>query len=132
MTPSADGPTVVIADDDADIRNLVTVAAGRAGLVIAASEADGAAALNAINDLRPDLAILDVAMPEMSGLQVCRAIRASDDLATIKVLLLSAAVQEEAVTAGVDAGADLYVHKPFSPRSLTEQIRGLLAGQQIR
>jgi len=121
------GPVVVIADDDADIRLLVGVAAKRAGATIGASVADGAAALQAIRDIRPDLAILDVSMPRMTGLQVCHSVRAEASIAGTRVMLLSAAVQPAAVQAGVDAGADLYAHKPFSPRSLTEQVSGLLA-----
>jgi DNA-binding response OmpR family regulator len=108
------GPVVVIADDDADIRLLVGVAAKRAGATIGASVADGAAALQAIRDIRPDLAILDVSMPRMTGLQVCHSVRAEASIAGTRVMLLSAAVQ------------------PFSPRSLTEQIRVLAAGVRSR
>ena len=111
---------MVIADDDADIRHLVGVAVQRAGASVGASVADGAAAWQAI---------LDVAMPRMSGLQVCRSVRAEPGIAGTRVLLLSAAVHPTAIEAGLAAGADLYSHKPFSPRSLTRQIRDLLAAQ---
>ena len=120
---------VVIADDDADIRHLVGVAVHRAGATVGASVADGAAAWQAILDIGPDLAILDVAMPRMSGLQVCRSLRAEPGIAGTRVLLLSAAVHPTAIEAGLAAGADLYSHKPFSPRSLTRQIRDLLVAQ---
>jgi DNA-binding response OmpR family regulator len=118
---------VVIADDDADIRHLVGVAVRRAGAKIGASVADGAAAWQAIRDIEPDLAILDVAMPRMSGLQVCRSVRAHPGTAGTRVLLLSAAVHPTAIEAGLAAGADLYSLKPFSPRSLATQIRDLLS-----
>ena len=120
---------MVIADDDADIRHLVGVAVQRAGASVGASVADGAAAWQAILDIGPDLAILDVAMPRMSGLQVCRSLRAEPGIAGTRVLLLSAAVHPTAIEAGLAAGADLYSHKPFSPRSLTRQIRDLLTAQ---
>ena len=124
-----EAPVVVIADDDADIRHLVGVAVHRAGATVGASVADGAAAWQAILDIGPDLAILDVAMPRMSGLQVCRSVRAEPGISGTRVLLLSAAVHPTAIEAGLAAGADLYSHKPFSPRSLTRQIRDLLTAQ---
>ena len=119
-------PTVVIADDDAEIRHLVGVAVQRAGATIGASVPDGAAAWQAIRDMEPDLAILDVAMPRMSGLEVCRSLRADPGTADTRVLLLSAAVHPAAPEAGVAAGADLYCSKPFSVRSLVTQIQDLM------
>jgi CheY-like chemotaxis protein len=83
---------VVVADDDADIRALVTISAKRAGLDVVASVADGEQAIAAVTELRPDLAILDVAMPGLTGLQVCSQIRQNADTANIPVLLLSAAL----------------------------------------
>jgi DNA-binding response OmpR family regulator len=127
-TEANGGPVVVIADDDTDIRQLIGVAARRAGGVVRASVADGGAALQAIREIRPDLAILDVSMPVLTGLQVCRSVRQDLDLAGTRVLLLSAAVQPAAVAAGITAGADRYALKPFSPRTLAEQIRELLTG----
>jgi DNA-binding response OmpR family regulator len=124
-----EAPVVVIADDDADIRHLVGVAVHRAGATVGASVADGAAAWQAILDIGPDLAILDVAMPSMTGLQVCRSVRSDPCIASTRVLLLSAAVQPVAIEAGLAAGADLYCHKPFSPRSLATQIKDLLAAK---
>ena len=99
------------------------------GRVSGPASSDGAAAWQAILDIGPDLAILDVAMPRMSGLQVCRAVRADPGIAGTRVLLLSAAVHPTAIEAGLAAGADLYSHKPFSPRSLATQIRNLLTAQ---
>ena len=130
--PATERPVVVIADDDADIRHLVGVAVRRAGAKIGASVADGAVAWQAIRDIEPDLVILDVAMPRMSGLQVCRSVRAHPGTAGTRVLLLSAAVHPTAIEAGLAAGADLYSLKPFSPRSLATQIRDLLAAQVTR
>ncbi len=70
-------PTVVVADDDPDIRALVELAVVRAGHTVLASVADGVAALSAASLHRPDLLILDVSMPKMSGLQVCEQLRAN-------------------------------------------------------
>lgn len=110
--------TLVIADDDSDIRSLVAIAAGKAGMQILASVADGAAALDAIEKFQPDLAILDVSMPEMTGLEVVRAIRANESMGDIRVLLLSASVDEAARNVGIESGADYFFPKPFSPRDL--------------
>jgi DNA-binding response OmpR family regulator len=109
---------VVVADDDADIRALVTISAKRAGLEVVASVGDGEQALSAITELRPDLVILDVAMPGLTGLEVCSQVQRNPDLAGIPVLLLSAAVDEAARAAGREAGATDYLAKPFSPRAL--------------
>jgi DNA-binding response OmpR family regulator len=109
---------VVIADDDADIRALVRISATRAGVEVVAEVADGDAALTAIREIVPELAILDVAMPGLTGLEVCRAVRADTALAGVRILLLSAAVGDAARAAGYAAGAAEYLSKPFSPREL--------------
>ncbi len=119
-------PTVVIADDDSDIRQLIAVAVRRAGAVLTAEVANGAAALAAVRQSPPDLAILDVSMPEMSGLEVCRALRLDPATSAVRILLLSAAVHPAAVAEGLAAGADAYLTKPFSPRTLSAQIRDML------
>lgn len=123
-----DPPTVVIADDDADIRTLIELAARRSGLTILASVADGEAALSATTAHRPDLAILDVSMPRLSGLQVCQRLRAADATAATRVLIVSANAHDSAVRSGFDAGADAYLAKPFSLRTLRGQISELVAG----
>lgn len=120
-------PLVVIADDDTDIRALVELAARRAGATVAASVGDGLTATAAIRELVPDLAILDVSMPGRTGLEVCREVRSDPALGNLRVLMLSAAVQPEAVAAGLAAGADEYALKPFSPRTLAEKVRAMLA-----
>lgn len=120
-------PTVVVADDDPDIRALVELAVGRSGHTVLASVADGVAALAAASLHRPDLLILDVSMPKMSGLQVCEQLRAEPATAGLRVLILSADAQHTAVQAGLDAGADAYLPKPFSLRELRAQIAQLLS-----
>lgn len=121
--------TVVIADDDADIRQLVTIAVRKAGLTIVAVASDGAEALDAIRTHHPDLAILDIAMPELSGIEVCRAVRADDSIGDVRIVLLSASVEEQAVEVGIAAGADYFLAKPFSPRDL---VAWLAVGKEAR
>ena len=110
--------TVIVADDDQDIRSLVSIAVTKAGLTLLASVSDGALALAAIREHQPDLAILDVSMPEMTGLEVCRAVRGDDSIGDVRILLLSASVDEHSQSIGIEAGADYFLAKPFSPREL--------------
>lgn len=121
-------PTVVIADDDADIRALVRISAVRAGLTVVAEAADGDEALSAIRLLLPELAILDVTMPGMSGLEICREVRADPTLDGVQVLLVSAAADETSIAAGMRAGAADYLSKPFSPRELASRLAGHIGG----
>ncbi len=121
--------TVVIADDDNDIRDLVVIAVERAGLRVVATAADGIAALAALREHQPDLAILDVTMPGLTGIQVCEAVRDDPTFADLRILLVSASVDEAAQRAGLAAGADYFLPKPFSPRQL---VAWLAVGKEER
>jgi DNA-binding response OmpR family regulator len=118
---------VIVADDDSDIRALVAIAVRRAGLSLVDQLADGESALRSVREHRPDVVVLDVSMPGMTGLDVCRGIRADPSIHGIRVLLLSAAVNDASRQAGLDAGADEYLIKPFSPRELIERLSRLAA-----
>jgi DNA-binding response OmpR family regulator len=126
MTDSA--LTVVVADDDADIRALVAISVSKAGLEIVAAVSDGQLAIDAVRHYRPDIAILDVTMPLLTGLEVTVAIRAEPDIAGTRVLLLSAGVGEIANAAGLEAGADDFLGKPFSPKQLTAHLLAFANG----
>lgn len=113
---------ILIVDDHADIRKLI-----RMTLEFEAYEiheaADGESALHAAQTLRPDLVLLDVMMPGgIDGLEVCRRLRASPELAGVHVMLLSARGQARDREAGLQAGADAYLIKPFSPLQLIDSI----------
>ena len=120
--------TVVIADDDADIRALVRISAVRAGLIVVAEAGDGDEALAAIRLLVPELAILDVTMPGMTGLEICRVVRADSALDGVQILLVSAAADETSIAAGMRAGAADYLSKPFSPRELASRLSAHVGG----
>lgn len=122
----ADVPTILIAEDDPDIRELIMFRLIAAGHEVTAVE-DGQAALDALALSVPSLAVLDVMMPGLSGVDVCRALRARPETADLPILLLTARSQEADVQAGFRAGADDYVPKPFSPRELISRIDALLA-----
>ena len=116
---------ILVADDDVDIRELVEFKLSTLGHDVVAV-ADGAAAIEACQASRPDLAVLDVMMPGVSGLDAIRAIRADPALADLPVILLTARAQESDVDTGFDSGADDYITKPFSPRELAARVEALL------
>jgi DNA-binding response OmpR family regulator len=115
-------PLVLIADDDPDIRMLVRLRLERSGYTVVAAN-DGLEALQLAGECNPDLAILDVSMPGLSGVEVTRALR--ERKATFPVILLTAHAQEADVAEGASAGADAYVTKPFSPQELESRVRAL-------
>lgn len=118
---------VLVADDDGDIRDLVAFKLKNAGYAVVAV-ADGDEALRQVREQRPELAVLDVMMPGMSGLDVLREIRADEDLVATKVILLTARARDVDVDAGFSTGADDYLTKPFSPRELVHRV-ALLTGR---
>ncbi|SFE51297.1 Response regulator receiver domain-containing protein [Actinoplanes philippinensis] len=117
--------TVLVADDDADIRDLVAFKLEQAGLEVLAV-GDGQAAVDTARARLPTLAVLDVSMPGLSGIDVCRMLRADPSTAGMLIIMLTARVQEQDVEGGFSAGADDYVTKPFSPRELVSRIQALL------
>ncbi|HYY04266.1 MAG TPA: response regulator [Gaiellaceae bacterium] len=110
-------PLVVVADDEKDILLLVATVLRNAGFDVIGAR-DGAEALMEIRFRRPQLAILDLSMPELDGLEVLRRIRADPDLAKLPIVILSARAQEADVALGYAEGASKYVRKPFKPREL--------------
>lgn len=120
---------VLVADDEDDIRALVALAVAKAGCTVIGSVADGSAALDLARAERPDLAVLDVSMPGATGLEVCAALRADPASARIRILLLSAGASLEDVAAGLAAGADAYLAKPFQISGLVHQVHALMARQ---
>jgi DNA-binding response OmpR family regulator len=121
-----DGSLVVVADDEGDILELVTTIIERAGHQVVQVR-DGAAALAAVRERRPDLVVLDISMPEVDGLEVLRRLRSDDETSELPVLLLSARAQEDDVRLGFATGASAYVKKPFSPGELSRRVDDLLA-----
>ena len=118
-------PVVLCADDDEDILALVALRLSRAGYEVVTAS-DGAAALAALREHRPAVAILDVMMPRMGGLEVVETLRASGELPDLKVVLLSARVQQADRDRGLDAGADGYMPKPFRFEELEATVAQLL------
>ena len=113
---------ILVVDDDQELLGLVAYALRQAGyLVVEAS--DGAAALAAFEREEPSLVVLDVNLPKLSGLEVCRKIRQSSK---VPVMMLTVRSAEEDQVQALDLGADDYLTKPFSPRTLLARVRALL------
>lgn len=118
--------TILVADDDADIRELVTFKLTQAGFEVV-PVADGVAALDTARSRPVDLAVLDLMMPGLSGLDVCAELRRTPATADLPVIMLTAKAQEQDVATGFATGADDYVVKPFSPRELLSRVQAVLA-----
>jgi DNA-binding response OmpR family regulator len=116
-------PLVLIADDDEDILQLVAFRLERAGYRILTAS-DGQEALSIALDRDPDLAVLDVMMPKLTGLEVTERIRAEGK--QMPIVLLTARVQDEDLARGFEAGADDYIRKPFSPEDLRARVQTIL------
>ena len=118
----------LVADDEEDIRLLVTLAVRKAGCSVVAAVADGTQALAAARTELPDLVVLDVSMPGATGLEVCAALRSAQATAGCLVLLLSAGASPDDVARGMAAGADSYLPKPFTVAGLVARLRELTTG----
>ena len=115
-------PQVLVVDDDPHIRQLLVFALEKAGLSAREAE-DGEAALAAVRQHAPDLVVLDINMPKLDGLEVCRRLRAMGDL---PILFLSSRDDEIDRVLGIELGGDDYVVKPFSPREVTARVQAIL------
>jgi DNA-binding response OmpR family regulator len=118
-------PLVLCADDDEDILSLVALRLERAGFDVVKVN-DGDAAVEVARERRPAVAVLDVMMPRRTGLEVLAELRRDASFDDLKVVLLSARVQESDVARGLEAGADAYLVKPFKAQDLVTQVERLL------
>jgi DNA-binding response OmpR family regulator len=117
--------TVLVAEDDEDILLLVATRLKRDGYDVVTARS-GAEALDLMHERRPELAVLDIGMPPPDGLEVVRRVRGDAGLRDTRLLLLTAKAQESDIRRGLEAGADGYVSKPFSPADLSARVRELL------
>jgi len=117
--------TVIVADDEPSVRMLVNATIGTDDYnIVEASDGDEAWSL--IQKLRPPLVLLDVRMPGRTGLDVLQAIKSDPNLKATRVILMTASAQQSDVAAGLTAGADVYLTKPFSPRDLLSKLDEVL------
>ncbi len=112
---------IVVAEDEKDIRELLVFVLELAGHQVVAVS-DGAQAVETVRKEMPDLVILDVRMPHMDGYDACRLLKQDAQTAHIPVVFLSARGQDSEVQTGLEAGAEKYIIKPFSPEELLKEI----------
>ena len=119
--------TVLIADDDAKIRELLELYLTKEGFAVEQA-ADGAEAILKAQQLKPDLIVLDVMMPVLDGMEVCRQVR---KFSRVPVIMLTARVEDDDRILGLELGADDYVGKPFNPRELVARVKAVLRRVQV-
>jgi two-component system phosphate regulon response regulator PhoB len=122
---SMTGERILVVEDEKDILELVKYNLAKEGYNVT-GVASGEDALTQIRSQAPDLIILDLMLPGVDGLEVCRIIRRDGDLQKIPIIMLTAKGEEADVVSGLEVGADDYVTKPFSPRILTARIKAVL------
>ncbi len=117
---------ILIAEDEPDIRELVAFMLRFAGYEVVAA-VNGEEAVQTASRELPDLILMDVRMPRMTGYDACRLMKADPNLRDVPIVFLSAKGQESEIQSGLDAGAEEYLLKPFSPEELTNRVRGILS-----
>jgi DNA-binding response OmpR family regulator len=121
--------SVLVVEDDPDIAELVGRYLEKAGYT-ASRVSSGRDALDAVRAKAPDLIVLDVMLPHVDGLEVCRLLRANEHTANIPIIMLTARAEESERIVGLEMGADDYLAKPFSPNELVARVRALLRRAQ--
>ena len=117
---------ILIAEDERDIRDLVAFTLRFAGYEVFAA-ANGEEAVEMAPNVNPDLILMDVRMPRMTGYEACRIMKLNPNLRDIPIVFLSAKGQETEIQQGLDAGAEEYLLKPFAPDQLTSHVKTILA-----
>lgn len=116
---------ILIAEDERDIRDLVTFSLRFGGFEVVQAS-NGQEAVERAQAEVPDLILMDVRMPKMTGYEACKALKAIPAMRQIPVVFLSAKGQESEIQQGIEAGAEEYILKPFAPDELTKQVKAVL------
>src|SRR5687768_6114652 len=125
MSNKAANKRILVADDEPDVLQLLSSNLKNAGYNVLKAE-DGLSALNQARETLPSLIILDLMLPEMSGLEVCKVLKKVPTTAAIPILMLTAKAEEVDRIVGLELGADDYMTKPFSPRELVLRVKSIL------
>jgi len=126
---SATAKKILVVEDDKDILQLVKLYLENEGFRTSTA-ANGAEALKLVKAEHPDLIVLDLMLPEIDGLEVCRKLRVAPQTAMLPIIMLTAKSEESDTIVGLELGADDYVGKPFSPKALVARIKALLRRQE--
>ncbi len=129
--PSTSKSTIMVVDDHPDVVDILRITLESKGFNVRCAYS-GKDLFAGLEELKPDLIILDIMMPEMDGLKVLARLRENSDTASIPVILLTAMVQQEDVIEGYKTGADYYIMKPFTSTQVLEGINLILGGDQGR
>jgi two-component system, OmpR family, alkaline phosphatase synthesis response regulator PhoP len=116
---------ILIVEDEQDIVQLVKLYLEKEGFRVITAM-NGLEALKKVTDDKPDLIVLDLMLPEMDGLEVCKRVRSISDTAMLPIIMLTAKAEESDTIVGLELGADDYVTKPFSPKALVARVKALL------
>lgn len=116
---------ILVADDDSDILELVRYNLDREGFRIFAAQ-DGQEAWSILNDETIDLAVLDIGMPGISGVEICRRMKRDERLKSVPLVFITARTMESDLVIGFQAGAEDYIRKPFSPKELVVRVNSIL------
>lgn len=122
---------IVVIEDDQDILNLLSHYLGKEGYSVKSAQ-DGARGLKLIKQETPDLVVLDLMLPELDGLEVCKRLRMDPRTSTLPMIMLTAKGEESDKIVGLELGADDYVTKPFSPKELVARVKALLRRSEHR
>ncbi len=118
-------PRILVAEDEKDIRELIAFTLRFAGFDVLLAT-NGAEAVEVAEAERPDLVILDVRMPKMSGYEACRRLKENPRTASLPIVFLSAKGQDSEIQQGLESGAEEYILKPFAPDELIQQVQDIL------
>ncbi len=129
--PSTSKSTIMVVDDHPDVVDILRITLESKGFNVRCAYS-GKDLFAGLEELKPDLIILDIMMPETDGLKVLARLRENSDTASIPVILLTAMVQQEDVIEGYKTGADYYIMKPFTSTQVLEGINLILGGDQSR
>jgi two-component system, OmpR family, phosphate regulon response regulator PhoB len=122
---SANQPSLLIVEDEVDLLEVLRFSLSREGFTVRTAE-NGEDAIRLVRQERPDLMVLDLMLPTIDGLAVCRAIRSTEQTREVPIVMLTARGEEADIVRGLEAGADDYVTKPFSPKVLLARIQAVL------
>lgn len=123
------GSRIFVVEDDTDIAELVAHQLGRAGFDVEVFHT-GSDVMEQVRRQQPDLVVLDLMLPGLSGFEICRMMRGESSTATVPIIMLTARTEEDDRVRGLELGADDYLMKPFSPRELVARIRAVLRRAQ--
>jgi DNA-binding response OmpR family regulator len=119
------GQKILVAEDQQHVRRLIEFKLGNAGYTVVSVE-DGRSALEKAREMKPDLILLDVMMPLMTGFEVLSALKQCDETKNIPILMVTAQSNEDEVLKGLEMGAEDYITKPFSPNELAARVKTVL------